>query len=287
MLFVRFFNLMSLSYLHVAGYLRLGGGGWQPPLRFRHGLAPRGMRDGRVGVRACSLESPADPGAQDLPRAAGMDGLQPPADPRREGTGIQHQPMARSVLGQQPRGPGDFVMGGDCSGLHPRGGAESELYQQPRGKSASLRPVMRVVIGGPKIESTWGCERPTPGDSCDCPKADVWGEQFREPRVGAPRSHRQNHSGGHSAEAGGPWPKGIGAASLPTDAEGSEVGVGIWMAGPSGWVQRSVKDLDEVQTAVQSIWGFGVADYWLVVEGRPWGGGRVLCWRGGCTSRSA
>ena len=173
--FVRFFNLMSLSYLHVAGYLRLGGGGWQPPLRFRHGLPPRGIRDGRVGVRACPLKCPADPGAQDLPRAAGMDGLHPPADPTREGAGIQHQPMARSVRGLQPRGPSDLVMGGDCSGMHPRGGAESELYQQPRGGSASLRQATRVVIGGPKIGSKWGCERPSPGDSCDCPKADVGG----------------------------------------------------------------------------------------------------------------
>ena len=54
------------------------------------------------------------------------------------------------------------------------------------------------------------------------------------------------------------------------------MGVGIWIAGPSGWVKRSVKGLDEVQTAVQSIWGFGVADYWLVVEGRPWGGAGSL-----------
>ena len=54
------------------------------------------------------------------------------------------------------------------------------------------------------------------------------------------------------------------------------MGVGIWIAGPSGWLQRSVKDLDEVQTTVQSIWGFGVADYWLVVEGRPWGGAGSL-----------
>ena len=102
------------------------------------------------------------------------------------------------------------------------------------------------------------------------------GGQFQEPRVGVPKSHRNNHNGGHSAEAGGPWPKGIGAASLPADAEEAEVGVSIWIAGPSGWVQRSVKDLDEVQAAVQSIWGFGVADYWLVVEGRSWGGAGSL-----------
>ena len=59
------------------------------------------------------------------------------------------------------------------------------------------------------------------------------GGQFQEPRVGVPRSHRNNHNGGHSAEAGGPWPKGIGAASLPADAAEAEVGVSTWIAGVS------------------------------------------------------
>ena len=240
--------------MHVAGYLRLGGGGWQPPLRFRHDLAPRGIRDGRLGVSAYPLESPADHGAYDKPRAAGMDGLQPPAEPTREGAG----------------------MGGDCGGMHPRGGAESELYQRPRGGGSSLRRATSVIFGGPAISSTWSGERLSLGDSYDCSKVDVGGGQFQEPRVGVPRSHRNNHNGGHSAEAGGPGPKGIGGASLPADVEEAEVGVSIWIAGPSGWVQRSVKDLDEVRTAVQSIWGFGVADYSLVVEGRSWGGAGSL-----------
>ena len=205
-------------------------------------------------MSAYPLESPADPGAHGMPRAVGMDGLQPPAEPTREWAG----------------------MGGDCGGMHPRGGAESELYQRPRGGSSSLRQATSVIFGGPTISSTWSGERLSPGDSYDCPKVDVGDGRFQEPRVGVPRSHRNNHNGGHSAEAGGPWPKGIGAASLPADAAEAEVGVSIWIAGPSGWVQRSVKDLDEVQTAVRSIWGFGVDDYWLVVEGRSWGGAGSL-----------
>ena len=59
------------------------------------------------------------------------------------------------------------------------------------------------------------------------------GGQFQETRVGVPRSHRNNHNGGHSAEAGGPWPKGIGAASLPADAADAEVGVSTWITGVS------------------------------------------------------
>ena len=62
-------------------------------------------------MSAYPLESPADPRAHDKPCAAGMDGLQPPAEPTREGAG----------------------MGGDYGGMHPRGGAESELCKRPGG----------------------------------------------------------------------------------------------------------------------------------------------------------
>ena len=162
-------------------------------------------------MSAYPLECPADLGAHDKPCAAGMDGLQPPVEPTREGAG----------------------MGGDHGWMHPRGGAKSELYKRPRGGSSSLRRATSVIFGGPTINSTWSGERLSPGDSYDCPKVDVGGGQFQEPRVGVPRSHRNNHNGGHSAEAEGPWPKGIGAASLPADAEEAEVGVSIWIAGPS------------------------------------------------------
>ena len=75
-------------------------------------------------------------------------------------------------------------MGGDYGGMHPRGGAESELYKRPRGGSSSLRRATSVIFGGPTISSTWSGERLSPGDSYDCPKVDVGGG-------GRPKSRRQ------------------------------------------------------------------------------------------------
>ena len=205
-------------------------------------------------MSACPLESPADPGAHDKPHAPGMDGLQPPAEPTREGAD----------------------MGGDCEGMHPRGGAESELYQRPRGGSSSLRRATSVIFRGLTISSTWSGERLSPGDSYNCPKVDVGGGAVPGTKGRGPQEPPKQSQRWAFRRGRGPWPKGIWAYSLPADAEEAEVGVSIWIVGPSGWVQRLVKDLDEVQTAVQSIWGLGVADYWLVVEGRSWGGAGSL-----------
>ena len=140
------------------------------------------------------------------------------------------------------------------------------------------REVTATGSEGTKVHNEWWETRVNKGGTVgedDVVGAGGLGTQGREGdrRAGARRGSyfdgaRNNHTGGHTAVAEGGGCAGPYLEAPLSCCGGSGQLSHVWMHGREGWCQQHVGGMEDLQRAVQGVWGAPMGARWLVRGGR-------------------